>query len=73
MKRLFNAVILASAIFITLRFGGIADFFGQHVVSASQLLACGSGPKPVHYGPFPGTTTNSVSKAAKPAVPPKTS
>jgi hypothetical protein len=73
MKRLFSTVILACAILIALWFGGLMGFFGQCAAPVSKLLACGSGPKPVHYGPFPGATTNSVSKVAKPVVPPKTS
>jgi hypothetical protein len=50
-------------------FGDQSGLTPQNTFPAAGRLACGSGPKPTHYGVnVPATATNSVSRAQSPAA-----
>jgi hypothetical protein len=71
MKRWLITFLVLDVLGMAVWVGERGSFAPQNAVPATDRLACGSGPKPTHYGVnLPATATNAVNRAQSQAAAP---
>jgi hypothetical protein len=71
MKRWLITFLVLDVLGMAVWFGEWGSLAPQNTFPATDRLACGSGPKPTHYGVnLPATAPNAVNRAQSPAAAP---